>query len=283
MTESVEETPPFDFVELEHGRVHYRLQGPKEAPLAVLVHGMGVPLFVWKPLADRLRNEGFRTLRFDLYGRGYSDKPSVANNAALFEAQLWQLLEAVGLEEPIHLIGSSMGGAISVVAASRQPSRIRSLTLISPAGTKLAMPWTSKVLKLKVIGELIPRGWARRTYLSKIRENFFDESLTEKFVEKLLHQMEHPGFFESLLSTLRHFPLSDMEEDYRALGFTEVPTLLLWGTHDKIVPYANHPAVLDTIPEVQFHTITECGHVPHYEKPDEVMKMVLPFLQRHLA
>ena len=281
MLEPSEETPPFDFVTLEHGKVHYRLQGAPGSPLVVLVHGMGVPLFVWEPLSNVLREHGYRTLRFDLYGRGYSDKPDIPNTPALFETQLFQLLEALELRASFHLIGSSMGGAICVQFSCSYPEKIRSLTLVSPAGAKLAMPWTSKVLQIKLVGELIPRGLARRTYLSKIRENFFYESLTSRFVERLSHQMEHPGFFESLLSTLRHFPLSDMEEAYRALAELSIPTLLLWGTDDKIVPYDNHTAVLATNPGVSFHTIVECGHIPHYEKTEEVSALVLPFLQEN--
>ena len=63
------------FVRLPHGTVHYQLAGPERGRTVVLVHGFSVPYYIWDPTYDELVKKGFRVLRYDLYGRGYSDRP----------------------------------------------------------------------------------------------------------------------------------------------------------------------------------------------------------------
>jgi len=81
------------FIELDRGVVHYYLEGPDEAPLVVMIHGFSVPSYVWEPTAEFLNRNGYRTLRLDLYGRGYSDRPDTVYDITLFEDQLAGLID----------------------------------------------------------------------------------------------------------------------------------------------------------------------------------------------
>src|SRR5512135_3114691 len=102
---------PGQFVALPDGIVHYELAGPPGGPVVVLVPGISVPYTTWDANFPALANAGLRVLRFDLYGRGYSDRPDVAYDADLFDRQIANLLSALGLGDPLNLVGLSMGGA----------------------------------------------------------------------------------------------------------------------------------------------------------------------------
>ena len=83
------------FVALSDGVTHYELGGPKDGKPVVLVHGFSVPFFIFDPLFDFLTSAGFRVLRYDLLGRGYSDRPNTQYDANLFVRQLKELLDAL--------------------------------------------------------------------------------------------------------------------------------------------------------------------------------------------
>ncbi len=96
---------PGQFVNLEDGVTHYELTGPADGPLVVLVHGFSVPFYVWDPTVAGLTAAGFQVLRYDLYGRGYSDRPETDYDLDLFVRQLSQLTEVVTLSKPFNLLG----------------------------------------------------------------------------------------------------------------------------------------------------------------------------------
>jgi alpha-beta hydrolase superfamily lysophospholipase len=92
MDDQARQLAPGAFVQLTRGRVHYELAGPEDGRLVVLVHGFSVPSFVWDPTFEALVSRGFRVLRYDLYGRGFSDRPDTAYDRALYVEQLRELL-----------------------------------------------------------------------------------------------------------------------------------------------------------------------------------------------
>ena len=75
-------------MQLSQGYVHYELGGPVGGEKVVLVHGLSVPYYIWDPTFDALTEAGFRVLRYDLYGRGFSDRPKLRYDADLFDEQL---------------------------------------------------------------------------------------------------------------------------------------------------------------------------------------------------
>jgi hypothetical protein len=83
-----------NFIKLPRGVVHYEIAGPQNGSVVVLIHGFSVPQYVWDPTFDMLTSSGFRVLRYDLYGRGYSDRPECEYNLELYVEQLSQLLSA---------------------------------------------------------------------------------------------------------------------------------------------------------------------------------------------
>jgi hypothetical protein len=101
---------PGQFIKLSDGYVHYELSGPEDGPVVVLIHGISTPYFIWDDAQSALTKAGFRVLRYDLYGRGFSDRPNVTYDEQLFDRQLLELLSALKIREPADLVGSSLGG-----------------------------------------------------------------------------------------------------------------------------------------------------------------------------
>ena len=80
--------------------VHYELEGPADGQPVVLVHGFSVPYYIWDPTFPALAAAGLRVLRYDLFGRGYSDRPDLPYTMELFVRQLKDLLEALQVNKP---------------------------------------------------------------------------------------------------------------------------------------------------------------------------------------
>ncbi len=87
------------FIRLSNGFTHYELCGPDSGEAVVLVHGFSVPYFIFDPTFDFLVDSGFRVLRYDLFGRGFSDRPHVKYNMDLFVDQLRELLDSLNLKQ----------------------------------------------------------------------------------------------------------------------------------------------------------------------------------------
>ena len=129
-----------EFVQLPDGVVHYELGGPEDGPVVALVHGFSVPYFIWDPTFEALVQAGYRVLRYDLFGRGYSDRPHLRNDKELFNRQLADLLDVLGIKKCLGVIGLSMGGVISANFCVQNPDRVEKLILIDPAGFPVEIP-----------------------------------------------------------------------------------------------------------------------------------------------
>ena len=265
------------------GATAYDLQGPSGGAPVVLVHGFSTPSFIWKPILPDLVDAGLRVLRYDLYGRGLSSRPQAEYNSDLFDRQLEDLLDALNIQGPVHLVGFSMGGAVTAIFTARHKERVASLTLIDPAGYPVNIPITGKLVRLPVMGDYIMKVMGDRTLLGNVKKAFYDQSRVPELQEKLKFQMTFKGYKRAILSTLRHFDMSRQGWAFEAVGKTSLPVLLIWGTEDMVVPFENSKLVIKAIPHATFVPIPETGHIPHYEAPEKVAPHMVQFLQDAIA
>ncbi len=238
LNEATRANVPGSFVQLSTGCTHYELGGEQNGQPVVLVHGFSVPYFIWGPTFDFLTKSDFRVLRYDLFGRGYSDRPKVRYDIDTFCKQLRELLDTLGFEQ-VSLIGLSMGGPITASFTGLYPNQVERLVLIDPAGAKPI--FLSKLLKaalLPGIGELALGLFGSEAMLKGIAGDFFGPDLVREFQEKYRVQMKFKGFKRALLSTMRSGMLGDFSSAYRKVGELDTPTMLLWGRDDKTVPFA---------------------------------------------
>jgi pimeloyl-ACP methyl ester carboxylesterase len=267
------------FIQLSDGYTHYELGGPENGQPVVLVHGFSVPYFIWDPTFEFLTKSGFRVLRYDLFGRGYSDRPRVRYDIDLFCKQLRELLDTLGFEN-VMLIGLSLGGPISATFTTRHPKRVQKLVLIDPAGARpVTFPRLLKALTTPGFGELALGLFGRGHLLKDVESDFYDPAHVKAFVQKYMIQMKYKGFMRALLSTMRNGMLGDFSATYCKIGELGTPTLLFWGRDDRTVPFEHSDDIRTAIPQTEFHAFENCGHIPHYEKPDEANPILLEFLR----
>lgn len=269
---------PGNFIQLSDGFTHYEIGGPEQGPPVVLVHGFSVPMFIWEPTFQALIEAGFRVLRYDLFGRGFSDRPDIQYNIELFSRQLEELIAAVHLRTPLSLIGLSMGGPITLNYADRKRRKVDNLILIDPAGFPLSMKWPFRLLRIPGLGELIMGLLGNMSMLKAVAKDVYDPKLVERFIERIRPQMEYQGFKRALLSTLRNGMLGDFTELYRRVGQKSPVAMLIWGRHDQTIPFAHSHYVMDAMPRINFFPVENAGHIPHYEQPELVNKRIIGFL-----
>lgn len=268
------------FIQLTDGATHYELSNSENGDAVVLVHGFSVPYFIFDPTFDFLTQSGFRTLRYDLFGRGFSDRPRVRYNIDLFVRQLLDLLDALRFTRPVSLVGLSMGGPITATFTARYPGRVKSLTLIDPAGVRpVSLTPTLKAMKLPGIAEAVFGLVGSESLLKSAAKDFFDPEMVGMFLDRYKVQMQYKGFKRAILSSIRNGMLDSFMETYRAAGKMDKPVSIFWGRNDITVPFEHSHDLRAAMPNAEFHVIEDCGHIPHYEKPDEFNPILLEFLR----
>ncbi len=269
---------PGQFGGLVNGVTHFDIGGPDSARTVVLVHGFSVPLYIWDSTFFALRNDGYQVIRYDLYGRGLSDRPDVAYDGALFDAQLDGLLDSLHVSGPIDLIGLSFGGYVTAHYVSTHAKRVRTLTLIDPVASSGPLPW---FLRVPIVGPWI---W-QVTQVPGMADNQTSDFLHPEhfpgWAEKYRPQMRFPGFGRALLRTRQTMAATDFDALYASVGKANVPVLLLWGKQDHTVPIEKATVITRNIPSVEFVPVDSAGHLPHMEQATLVNARILAFLSAH--
>jgi pimeloyl-ACP methyl ester carboxylesterase len=266
------------FIRLSDGYTHYELGGSPKGEPVVLIHGFSVPYFIWDPTFQALASLGFCVLRYDLFGRGFSDRPRVDYDINLFVRQLLDLLDGLSLSQ-VNLIGLSMGGAIASAFTVNSPQRVYRLALIDPIGVQpIPLNPLYRAALLPGISEILL--WLAGTgkMFSGLASGVYDTKHVGQFQGQFRAQMQIKGFRRAILSTLRNKMADGFPEIYEQLAGLQVPILLLWGTDDQTLPLEQGKSLLRLIPRAEFQVIEDCGHIPHYEKPDFVNPILTRFL-----
>ncbi|MGW6057564.1 acetoin dehydrogenase dihydrolipoyllysine-residue acetyltransferase subunit [Streptomyces sp. NPDC055189] len=232
----------------------------------VLVHGYGGDknswLFVQEPLAVR-----HTVYALDLPGHGESSKDVGDGSLASLAAVVTGFLDALGIERA-HLVGHSLGGAVATAVAAGVPERVRSLTLIAPAGygPEVDASYLRGFAKAGTRRELRP-------HLSKL---FADDGLvTRQLVEDLLRYKRLDGVdaaLRTLLPTLVA-PGGGSALDLASLLPGSVRTVAVWGAQDQVIP-ASNAASLAGRGAVRVLVLDGVGHMAQLEAPGEIVTAV---------
>jgi pimeloyl-ACP methyl ester carboxylesterase len=280
LNEAVRREAGGSYITLADGVTHYEFGGLENGSPVVLVHGFSVPFFIYDPTFDFLTQSGFRVLRYDLFGRGFSDRPNVRYDIHFFVKQLKDLLDALDMQK-VDLVGLSMGGPITAAFTAKHPRYVGRQVLIDPAGAEpVQLPKTLKAAKIPVLGELLIGLVGSDRMVKGVASDIFDPALVEMFQSKYKIQMGYAGFKRAILSTMRSGMLDSFLDTYKKVGALKKPTLIFWGENDTTTPFNDHPLILDALPHAEFHPVKDCSHIPHYEKPEIVNPILLEFLSR---
>jgi len=268
-------------LQLADGMVNYNVSGPEKGEIVVLVHGNAAPYFSWDNNIKALTNAGFKVIRYDLYGFGYSDRPDVDYTRALYDRQLMELLEKLNIKTPVNLVGTSQGGSIAVYFAANHPEKVKKLALLSPFINILPMKAIITLIKIPGIGDYLGRVLLDRVNTSYPEKVFANpKAIPEQYSENYTKQLSYKGFKRARLSNLRGDSLTDFTSQYKAVAKTKIPVLLTWGTADKVIMADSIANIKNAMPSVEYHEIEGGGHLVHYENPEPVNKILVNFLKK---
>jgi pimeloyl-ACP methyl ester carboxylesterase len=266
-------------VEVVGSRVNYVEMG--EGPPLVFVHGLSG---AWQNWLDQIPHfsDSHRVIAFDLPGFGASPMPPWEISIPAYGRFLRDFCERLGIES-CALVGNSMGGFVASEVAISDPERVEKLVLVSAAGItwararrepaamigrvgKAALPL---VLRFQMSGIRRP-GLRRRAFQGVIHD---PGSLRREVLwENLAPAMTSPGYFDAI-TNLFGYDIRDRLEEI------EVPTLIVWGRNDRVVPV---PAALSYKKRIgdnaELEIFDECGHVPQIERPVRFNRLLDRFL-----
>ncbi len=270
------------FIQLGRGTVQYECSGTPGGETIVLVSGFSVPYYCWDPVVDLLAGQGYYVVRYNHYGRGLSGRISGKYTLDVFEEELSQVITSLTLKEPVHIAGLSMGGLVAMRYAVDNPSHVKTLSLISPAGYVMSDSFSTKLVKTPVIGDFIMRVFGKPVLSKRNSSNLYEPEKYPEFQSQFEKQFGYRGFTEALLSSLRYTEFTNSPQTFKELGKTDIPVLVCWGREDAVIPYEHTKSLLQDVKAAHLFTIEGAGHNSQYEKPGEVAYLIDSFIQQNL-
>jgi pimeloyl-ACP methyl ester carboxylesterase len=259
--------PPSDFVELDGLLVHYRDQGPASDPLPlVLIHGTSASLHTWEGWATDLAQTR-RVISFDLPGSGLTG-PNAEGDYRLerYVAFTRNLLARLGIARAI-VAGNSLGGEVAWQLALADPARVAGLVLVDATGFEFrpeSMPLGFRIARTPVLRQGMRWVLPRRAIEESIVDVYGDPSrvkaaLVDRYYELSLRE----GNRVALMQRMDQMAPGPVER----LGEIKVPTLILWGGRDRLIPPKWGDAFHQAIPGSRLVSFPRLGHVPQEEDP----------------
>lgn len=281
VTRALQQRAPGGIAQLPGGRTHYRWSGRAGDPVAVCVHGLSTPSYVFAATERSLVSLGFRVLTYDLYGRGFSDRVSGAQDAAFFTRQLAALLADQEVTEPVTLLGFSMGGQIAARFAAQEPDRVERLVLVAPAGLSGAGPdaspphWTAPL-----IGDWWTRVWGGVALRRELVEHRSVATVIPDFEDRQAAETRTRGYLPAILSSRRHLLRMSSAEDHARIAKDGIPVLAIWGAADPVIPKRSIGELARLNPGASHVEIKGAGHTLLQTHPSEVAAALRNFLWR---
>ena len=284
-----------DTSELEVGGVplRVRISGPADGVPVLLIHGIARSLEDWTEAQDLLAARGHRVISTDLPGFGYSRRGKERPGLPAFGRAMAGLLDAVGVTQPAHVMGNSLGGGVSMTLAVDHPGRVASLTLVNSIGfgsdqhVSLAPMVYAALAGLPGL-ESTFRPRARASGIQLMQNNFFDPAFAtpERLREagRLARQPDYQSTFIGTAATLGA-PIVGVRAGWRRrllarVQASGVPVLVVWGDADKILPPSHYAAARAAFPDAQGHLFADTGHMPQIEKAAEFVELAADFVAK---
>ena len=267
-----------------HGHTFsYRIAG--NGPALVLLHGVTCSSETWEEIIPALAKH-FTVIAPDLLGHGQSAKPLTEYSSGAYACQVRDLLLELG-HTRVTLVGHSLGGGVALQMAYQHPECCERLVLVDSGGLGREVSWVLRLMTLPGTEFLMPV-----LFPSVVRERGNDISRTlHKRGIRMGHIAEMWSAYASLtesanrqafVRTIRAVigpggqTVSAMDRLYLA---AQMPTLIVWGDHDTIIPLSHAYAAHEAIPGSRLEIIEGSGHFPHVEAPDRFLDVLVDFIE----
>jgi pimeloyl-ACP methyl ester carboxylesterase len=272
------------YMELHGDRVAYQDVGTGPEAL-LLIHGMAGSSETWREVIPQLSRK-YRVVAPDLLGHGQSAKPRGDYSLGAFAVLLRDLLDELGITRAT-IVGQSLGGGVAMQFVYQHPDYCQRLILISSGGLGPDVGWTLRLLSAPGAELIMPviaprpvltagnklRSWFRAVGIQSPRgaevwsaySSFSDAETRQAFLRTLRSVVDYRGQAVSALNRLH------------MAG--ELPTMVIWGDHDRIIPVEHGYAVHEARPGSRLEVLEGVGHFPHVERPSQVVNLIDDFIE----
>jgi len=252
-----------------------RDEGPADAPVVFLLHGLGSSLETWDLWAQQLKSS-HRVIRIDLPGHGLSG-PDLRGDYS--DARTLALLVAVMDKRQIgqaSFVGNSIGGRIAWTMAAKHPERVNRLVLIAPDGFASPGFDYGKPPQIPAMLSAMEFALPKPLLQANIAAAYADpRKLRPEVVQRYHELMLAPGNRRAMIARMKSTILADPKP---YLASIQAPVLLVWGAEDAMIPVSNAQAYLAALPNARLVTLKGIGHVPQEEDPGASLEPVAAFL-----
>lgn len=262
-------------------KLYYTEEG--KGPPLLLIHGFGASTFTWRFVAPELA-KSHRVIAVDLKGFGQSDKPFDGRYSVYDQAELLaQLIEDKDLRD-LTLVGHSFGGGVALLLAleanQRLDGRITRLVLLDSIAFPQNIPVFFRLLDVPLVSQIgvrmVPPSVQARVALQIA---YFDDSkIDPEEIELYAAPLKTAAGKHAIIYSARQIVPEDIAELSERYKTIELPTLILWCDHDRIVPLEVGIKLRRTLPNSTLRLVEECGHMPQEEQPASTLALIKGFI-----
>lgn len=259
------------FADIDGTRIRYRDSGGA-GPAVLMTHGIGESLEFWHRQMEAL-GSSLRLVAWDLPGHGLSDERVDAMDLEGQAAVAWQLLDQIGVER-VHLVGNSLGAAMSLRMAAQRPARVGSLLLANSAALGAEVFGPFRLMTLPVLGALMnrPGPTAVAQQIKAIVHR--PEAITPEVRTAIERNVHRPGGGRHFLALLRrltslrgqHARVCQRTHDILR-QLSGLPVLFVHGERDVVLPVEHSRRAHAIARGSELVVLADCGHTPQLEQP----------------
>ncbi len=254
----------------EAEKIHYRDQGNRDGDVLVMVHGFSASLHTWEPWVRELGQE-YRIITLDLPGHGLTRGFETEDyDTGGFGEAIHQVVDALSIDR-FTLVGSSMGGHTAWTYALDRPEQVEALVLVASAGwppseeDEQDTPFVFRMLDNALVRAIVKDLDNSAMIESGLKDSFADPSLvTEDMVQRYAALNRAPGHRDAILHIISNRDARRVATP-QALATLTMPTLVMHGRQDKLVPFSHGENFAAVIPGAQLVAYDGVGHIPQEE------------------
>ena len=254
-----------EFLKLSKGYTYYEIKNKEAKKTLIFIHGFSVPSYIWDDTFKSASKRGYKTVRLDLYGRGYSSNLDSDYTDELFANQVIELMNELKIERATFL-GLSNGGRVISKIAYLKPELIQKLVYVSSSSFQEHKPMNDTSVSGKEINDFI-----KNNYPSISKGQMLDFKYPQNFKgwdDKYEQLLQYEGFARALISTRKNHINLDLENKF--INDSNIPLYTIWRDSDSAVVYNNFKNKLNKLmPRRIEYFISNSGHLPNMENSVE--------------
>lgn len=272
--------PPSQFLAIDGMLVHLRDQGPRDDPAPiVLLHGTSASLHTWEGWVAALQAKR-RVISLDLPGFGLTGSfPDGDYRISHYSAFLANVLDQLQVQSAV-VAGNSFGGQLAWQFALDYPQRVERLVLVDAAGyprNATSMPIGFRLAQIPALAPLMANILPRPMIESSIRNVYGDPSkVSDELIDRYYQLTLRAGNREALR---QRFIQAEAGQNYHRITELKIPTLILWGGRDELIPPVNAERFKRDIKGSRLVLFDDLGHVPQEEDPARTVAVLMAFLE----